>query len=172
MVWMVDGSATWGNKGKEGLSRIINHDIRRQYDARQWSLSSGSEVWRLFPECLSRTRSNRHNLVYTSLDISVPREMYRHSSIPLLRLLHTTSSCHSSCSRQSSSRGMLVSNGEVMIDLKRSPMRDSLLSGNGARGAISRRLCVFVPLYLREVTSVHSCRTTNNSLTAAIPTQP
>lgn len=56
--------------------------------------------------------------------------------------------------RWSSSRGLFVSNGEVMIDLKRSPMRDSLLSGNGARGAISRRLCVFVPLYLREATSV------------------
>lgn len=56
--------------------------------------------------------------------------------------------------RQSSLRGIFVSNGEVMIDLKRSPMRDSLLSGNGARGAISRRLCVFVPLYLHEATSV------------------
>jgi hypothetical protein len=32
---VLDGSATWGNKDKEGLSRIINHDIRRQYDARQ-----------------------------------------------------------------------------------------------------------------------------------------
>ena len=33
---MVDGSAMWGNrdKGKEGLSRIINQDIRRQHDAR------------------------------------------------------------------------------------------------------------------------------------------
>jgi hypothetical protein len=67
--------------------------------------------------------------------------------IPYLRdIPHTT--------RRSSSRGLFVSNGEVMIDLKRSPMRDSLLSGNGARGAISRRLCVFVPLYLRDATSV------------------
>jgi hypothetical protein len=65
MVWMVDGSATWGNKGKEGLSRIINHDIRRQYDARQWSLSSGSEVWRLFPECLRSDQiRSKHDSVY------------------------------------------------------------------------------------------------------------
>ena len=128
----VGSSATWGNKGKEGLSRIINQDIRRQYDARasgryqakrHGSVASIPGMFEIRPDPAQAQFYDKDKLGL------VFRDEYGRSLL-FFDICYIPYLCGGFLApMQSSSRGLFVSNGEVIIiDLKGSPMRVSQLT--------------------------------------------